>query len=128
MRDTRSGIGSGKNKQQTMKQYYEAMYILDIQGKEEGVDDMLSTIRQAVESLGGEFKTAQRMDRRRFERVAGHLDSGYYLGVKFDLEASKLSVLKEKFQFDSKVYRQNYIKVKPVKKKAEGKGKARAAA
>ena len=110
-----------------MKQYYEAMYILDIQGKEEGVDDVLATIRQAIESQGGDFKTAQRMERRRFERAAGHLDSGYYLGVKFDLEPSKLASLKEKFQFDKKIYRQNYIKVKTVKqKKAKKKEKAAA--
>ncbi len=110
-----------------MKQNYEAMYILDIQGKEEGVDDVLATIKQAIESLGGEFKTAQRMDRRHFERVAGRLDSGYYLGVTFELEGTKLSALKEKFQFDAKIYRQSYLKVKPkAKKPAKRKEKAAA--
>ena len=111
-----------------MKQYYEAMYILDIQGKEEGVDDMLNTIRQGIESLGGEFKTAQRMERRRFERTAGRLDSGYYLGVKFELEASKLVALKEKFQFDAKIYRQNYIKAKPAQAEKPARQKAKATA
>lgn len=106
-----------------MKEHYEAMFILDIQGKEEGVDAMLATIKQAIESLDGAFKGAQRMDRRKFERIAvKKRDSGYYLGVTFDLDPGKLKSLREKFLFDDKVFRQNYLRAKPVKakeKKAE---------
>ena len=92
-----------------MKQYYEAIYILDVQGKEESVDDILATIKQAIESLGGDFKGALRMERRRFERVAGRLDSGYFLGVNFELDKGKLQTLKQKFELDSKIYRQHYL-------------------
>ncbi|MDR0533973.1 MAG: 30S ribosomal protein S6 [Verrucomicrobiales bacterium] len=106
-----------------MKQYYEAMFILDIQGKEEGVDAVLATIKQAIEGLEGSFKGAQRMDRRKFERVAvKKSDSGYYLGVTFELDPAKLKSLREKFQFDNKIFRQNYLRSKPVtvkEKKAE---------
>jgi small subunit ribosomal protein S6 len=103
-----------------MKQYYEAMFILDIQGKEEGVDAVLAGIKQAIEGLDGTFKGAQRMDRRKFERVAvKKKDSGYYLGVTFELEPGKLKSLQEKFQFDNKIFRQNYLRSKPVTAKAE---------
>lgn len=106
-----------------MKQYYEAMFILDIQGKEEGVDAVLATIKQAIESLDGVFKGAQRMDNRRFERVASKKHaSGYYLGVTFELAPGQLKSLKEKFQFDNKIFRQSYLRSKPVtvkEKKAE---------
>ncbi|MDR2463565.1 MAG: 30S ribosomal protein S6 [Verrucomicrobiales bacterium] len=98
-----------------MKQYYEAMFILDIQGKEEGVDAVLTTIKQAIESLDGVFKGAQRLERRRFERVAVKKhDSGYYLGVTFELESGKLKELQEKFKFDEKIFRQSYLRSKPA--------------
>jgi len=105
-------------------QYYEAIYILDIQVKEEGVDDILATIKQTIESLGGEFKGALRMERRRFERVAGHLDSGYYLGVNFELAKDKLQALKQKFEFDTKIYRQHYLCGNAPKAKAREKAAA----
>jgi len=111
-----------------MKEHYEAMYILDIRGKEEGVDEALATIKQAIESLGGAFKGAQRMDRRKFERVAVKKnDSGYYLGVTFELEPGKLKSLREKFLFDDKIFRQNYLCAKPVKPAKEKKAEPAAA-
>ena len=110
-----------------MKQYYEAMFILDIQGKEEGVDAVLATIKQAIESLGGVFKSAQRLERRRFERIAVKKhDSGYYLGVTFELETGKLKELQEKFKFDNKIFRQHYLRSKPALAK-EAKAEAVAA-
>ncbi|MDR1191786.1 MAG: 30S ribosomal protein S6 [Verrucomicrobiales bacterium] len=98
-----------------MKQYYEAMFILDIQGKEEGVDAVLTVIKQAIEGLDGVFKGAQRLEHRRFERVAVKKhNSGYYLGVTFELDPAKLKELQEKFKFNDKIFRQSYLRSKPV--------------
>jgi small subunit ribosomal protein S6 len=100
-----------------MKQYYEAMFILDIQGKEDGVDAVLASIKQAIESLDGAFKGAQRMDNRKFERVASKKrNAGYYLGVTFELPSGQLKSLREKFQFDNKIFRQSYLRAKPAAK------------
>lgn len=89
--------------------HYESTYILDIQGKEDGVDNALADIKSAIESLGGKVTGTQRMDRRKFERVAGRLDQGYYLGVSFSLDPAKLEELKAKFQFDDRIFRQFYL-------------------
>lgn len=92
-----------------MKKTYESTFILDIQGKEDGIDAAIADIKSAVESLGGKVTGTQRMDRRKFERGNAKIDSGYYLGVTFDLEAAKLADLKAKFQFDERVHRQYYL-------------------
>ncbi|MDX6767290.1 MAG: 30S ribosomal protein S6 [Candidatus Methylacidiphilales bacterium] len=92
-----------------MKKSYESTYILDLQGKEDGVDHAIADIKSAIEKLGGKFEGTQRMDRRKFERQAGKLDGGYYLGVTFELEPLKLDELRAKFQFDERVYRQHYL-------------------
>jgi len=94
------------------------MFILDLQGKEEGVEEVVTEIKKAVESLGGEFYAAQRMDRRKFEQVAGQLDSGYYLGVRYDLDSLKVDALRQKFVLDKKVFRQINFIAKPLKEKA----------
>jgi small subunit ribosomal protein S6 len=89
--------------------HYESTFILDIQGKEDGVDTAIADIKSAVESLGGKVTGTQRMDRRKFERQADKLDHGYYLGVSFELAPAKLGELQAKFQFDERVYRQYYL-------------------
>lgn len=92
-----------------MKKSYESTFILDLQGKEDGVDQAIADIKSAVEQLGGKLEGTQRMDRRKFERQAGKLDGGYYLGVTFELEPLKLNELRTKFQFDDRVYRQHFL-------------------
>jgi small subunit ribosomal protein S6 len=92
-----------------MKKSYESTFILDLQGKEDGVDQAIADIKAAVEQLGGKLEGTQRMDRRKFERQAGKLDGGYYLGVTFELEPLKLTELRAKFQLDNRVYRQHYL-------------------
>lgn len=88
---------------------YESTFILDIQGKEDGVDAAIADIKSTIEALGGKVSGTQRMGRRKFERQAGKLDQGYYLGVSFQLAPGKLSELKAKFQFDERVHRQFYL-------------------
>jgi small subunit ribosomal protein S6 len=102
------------------KTTYDAIYILDIQGKEEGVKEALEDLKTQIESFDGEVKGSQRLDRRKFERAAGKLDSGYYLGVTFDLAPAKLESLRQKLSLNDKTYRQFYLKLdKPAVK--EGK-------
>lgn len=95
---------------------YEALFILDIQGKEEGVVEMIGEIESTLQSLGGQFKGTQKMDRRKFENVAGRLDAGYYLGVTFEIDPSKLTALNQKFALNEKIYRQFYITSKKTEK------------
>lgn len=102
-----------------MKKHYESMFILDLQGKEEGVEEVVTEIKKAIDSLGGEFYAAQRMDRRKFEQVAGKLDSGYYLGVRYDLDSLKVAALRQRFVLDKKIFRQiDFIAQVPKEKAA----------
>jgi len=104
------------------KSTYDAIYILDIQGKEEGVKEALDELKSQIESLEGDVKGSQRLDRRKFERQAGRLDSGYYLGVTFDLAPAKLDSLRQKLSLNDKTYRQFYLKIdRPSKPAKEAK-------
>ncbi len=46
------------------------------------------------------------MDRKRFERMAGDLDSGFYVNVQFKLAPDKIEPLRAKLALNEVVYRQ----------------------
>lgn len=94
---------------------YEATYILNTQGKDEGAKEIIEDIEKAIVSLGGKVSGVQRLDRRRFERVAGKLDSGYYVILSCSLDPGKVKTLQDMFRLDDRIYRQHIFRSK-VKK------------
>jgi len=95
-----------------MKNYYEATYILNIDGKEEGVEEMTNVLKKAIESFEGAVLHTRKMDHRSFERVAGKLESGYYLNMAFELDSQQLKALEDHFKHDQRIFRQFYLKPK----------------
>ncbi len=90
------------------------MYILDIQGKDEGLKEAIDTIEKEIIALGGQVKGTQKMDRRRFERQATDLDSGFYVNIQFLLNADKVLALQSKLKLNDIVFRQFYLKKEPI--------------
>jgi len=101
-----------------MKNYYEATYILNIDGKEEGIEEMTGVLKAAIEKLEGVVKSTRKMDHRKFERVAGKQSAGYYLAVGFELAPANLKELETSFEHDDRVYRQFYLKPKKAPQEA----------
>jgi small subunit ribosomal protein S6 len=89
---------------------YDGLFILNIQGKDEGLKEAIEVIEKEIETLGGKINGTQKMDRKRFERMAGDLDSGFYVNVQFSLPAEKLEGLRTKLKLNDVVYRQFYLK------------------
>ncbi len=92
---------------------YNALYILDLQGKEEGVGDAISALEKEIRTLGGQVRGVQKMDKRMFERVAGRLDSGYYVNLELLIAPDQLLPLQQKFKSNPLVYRQHYFVANP---------------
>ena len=89
---------------------YDGLFILDIQGKDEGLKEAIDVIEKEIETSGGKVNGTQKMDRKRFERNAGDLDSGFYVNVQFSLSPDKLETLRSKLSLNEVVYRQFYLK------------------
>lgn len=100
---------------------YEALYILDIQGREEGVKEMIDQIETEIKALGGRVLGSQKMDRRKFEAAAGRLDAGYYLGLNIEMPPAKRAELQEHLKLNDKIYRQFYLAAAAPQKKASKK-------
>ena len=93
---------------------YDGLFILNIQGKDEGLKEAIESIEKEIEGFGGKVNGTQKMDRKRFERMAGDLDSGFYVNVQFSLVPEKLEVLRSKLTLNEIVYRQFYLKTEAV--------------
>jgi small subunit ribosomal protein S6 len=89
---------------------YDGLYILNIQGKEEGLKESIDSIEKEIGSLGGKVNGTQKMDKRKFERVAGKLDSGFYVNVQFTLAPEKTETLRQKLSLNPLIYRQFYLR------------------
>jgi small subunit ribosomal protein S6 len=109
-----------------MKNRYEALLVLNTQGREDTVKDIVDRLESEFQKEGADIELVQKMDKRHFSYVAGPLDSGFYVNFVFHAEPQLITKLRSKFKLDPEVYRQNYQRLsekkeKPPKKLAKAK-------
>ena len=85
---------------------YEALFILQTAGKEEGIKDTIDKISAEITSAGGKVETVQKMDKRNFSRVADKkVNAGYYVNIIFEGQPSLIDQLKHRFSMNEEVFR-----------------------
>lgn len=109
-----------------MKNRYEALLVLNTQGREDTVKDVVDRLESEFKKEGAEIEQVQKMDKRQFSYVAGELDSGHYVNFVFHADPQLITKLRSKFKLDPEVYRQHYQRLRakverPPKKLAEAK-------
>src|SRR3989449_11783972 len=110
-----------------MNRRYEALLVLNAQGKEETVREIIDRLESEFQKEGAEIEQVQKMDKRQFSYVAGPLDSGYYVNFIFQADPQLITKLRAKFKLDPEVYRQHYqhLPAKQEKKEESAKKLAR---
>jgi len=98
-----------------MKNRYEGLLVLNQKGNEDAVKDLIERLEGEFEKEGAKIEQVQKMDKRQFSYVAGHLDSGYYVNFIFEGEPQSVDRLRAKFKLDEDVYRQHFQKLRPKK-------------
>jgi len=106
-----------------MKNRYEALLVLNAQGKEESVHDIVDRLESEFKKEGAEIEQVQKMDKRPFAYAAGPLDAGFYVNFIFHAEPELVNKLKSKFKLDPEVYRQHYQRLREITEKKERKEK-----
>jgi small subunit ribosomal protein S6 len=109
-----------------MNRRYEALLVLNAQGKEDTVREIIDRLESEFRKEGVQVEQVQKMDKRQFSYVAGPLDSGYYVNFIFDADPELIGKLRAKFTLDPEVYRQNYQRLSekkenPAKKLAKAR-------
>ena len=109
-----------------MKNRYEALLVLNTQGREDTVKEIVDRLESEFQKEGAQIEQVQKMEKREFSYVAGPLDSGYYVNFVFNADPQLITKLRSKFKLDPEVYRQNYQRLRerkerPSKKLAKAK-------
>lgn len=104
-----------------MKNRYEALLILDTQGREDTLKDIVDRLEGEFQKEGAEIELVQKMDRRQFSYIAGKLDAGHYVNFIFHAEPGLITKLRAKFKLDPEIYRQHYQRLRPKEERAAKK-------
>ena len=109
-----------------MKHRYEALLVLNTQGREDTVKEIIDRLESEFKHEGAQIEQVQKMDKRPFSYAAGPLNAGYYVNFVFNAEPQSITKLRLKFKLDPEIYRQNYQRLqekneKPAKKVAKAK-------
>src|SRR5881275_2317642 len=104
-----------------MTRRYEALLVLNAQGKEDSVREIIERLESEFHKEGAQMEQVQKMDKRQFSYMAGPLDSGFYVNFVFHADPQLITKLRSKFKLDPEVYRQNYQRLPEKKEKAPKK-------
>src|ERR1700724_3609924 len=104
-----------------MKNRYEALVVLNTQGREDNVKEIVDRLESEFQKEGAEIEQVQKMKKRPFSYVAGPLESGFYVNFVFHADPQLITKLRSKFELDPEVYRQHYQRLCEKKEKAPKK-------
>ena len=104
-----------------MKNRYEALLVIDTQGRDDTVKDVVERLEAEFQKEGAEIEQVQKMDRRPFSYVAGKLEAGYYVNFVFHADPQLITKLRSKFKLDPEVYRQSYLRLRAKVERAPKK-------
>src|SRR5437879_12686170 len=96
-----------------MMSRYEALLVLNNQGKDDTVKDVVERLESEFEKEGAKIEQVQKMDKRPFSYAAGELDAGHYVNFVFNADPQLIAKLRAKFKLDPEVYRQHFQRLKP---------------
>jgi len=91
-----------------MSRKYEAMIVLDMKGKEDNVETLVSTISREFESNGAKLEQVDNMGKRKFPFAPNHVDSGYFISFLFESEPSSLDAIQTKLKLNDNIYQQYF--------------------
>ncbi len=91
-----------------MKRKYEGVIVLNTQGAEEKVDELVSGIGKEIEEEGGKLEQIDKLGRKEFAYNARHLAHGYYVNYHFEAEPEIIEKLRGRLQMNGTVHLQYY--------------------
>ncbi len=104
-----------------MKNRYEALLVLNTQGKEDTVKEIVERLESEFQKEGATIEQVQKMDMRPFSYAAGELDAGHFVNFIFQADSQLITKLRSKFKLDPEVYRQHYQRLRERKERAPKK-------
>ena len=85
---------------------YEGLFILNLAGKEEGLNEAVDKLKAEIGAVGGKVETIQKMDKKAFVRVTDKkVTGGHYVNIIFEGGPGVILALQGKLKHTAEVYR-----------------------
>lgn len=91
-----------------MSRQYDAIIVLDMKGKEENVETLVSQLSQEFEAAGAKLTQVDNMGKKKFPSAPRHVDSGYYINFQFESEPATIEAIQTKLKLNDNIYQQYY--------------------
>ncbi len=92
-----------------MNRKYQGIYVLNLQGNEEGVDGLVSTITTELEAEGATLEQVDRLGRKEFA-YTNHAKQthGFYVQCQFEADPSVIEKVRAKLALKDDIQLQHY--------------------
>ncbi len=91
-----------------MKKKYEGVIVLNAQGREETVEDMISRVGKEMEAEGVKLEQIDQIGKRDFAYESQHRRSGFYVNYHFEADPSAIDKLRSRLSLMDEVHLQHY--------------------
>ncbi len=92
-----------------MNRKYQGIYVLNLQGSEEGVDELVSAITTELEAEGAKLEQVDRLGRKEFA-YQNHAKQkhGYYVQCHFEAAPTVIEKVRGKLALNGDIHLQHY--------------------
>lgn len=91
-----------------MNRKYEGMIVLNTQGTETSIDDLVSNVSKELEEEGAKLDEIKQHGRKKFAYNARKLDGGHYVSYIFEAEGDVISKVQARLKLNHSVHLQHY--------------------
>ena len=86
---------------------YQAVVVLNLQGKDEGVDAMIKSIADEIEQEGAKLEQIDRIGKKDFPYNPRKVASGYYVNYHFESDPSVVEKVRNRLSLNGDIYMQH---------------------
>lgn len=90
-----------------MKRKYEGLIVLNVRGREESVEKMVTNVGNVMESVGAKLEQIDHLGKKKFP-YPKDLDEGYYVNYLFEADPETVDDLRDKLELVSEVHLQHF--------------------
>ena len=91
-----------------MNRKYEGTIVLNTQGSEASIDDLVSAVAREMEEEGAKLDEVKQVGRKQFAYNARKLDGGHYVNYIFEAGAESIEKINERLKLNGTVHLQHY--------------------
>ena len=91
-----------------MSRKYEGLIVLNTQGQEDSLNDLVTAVANEMEAIGAKMDEIQQLGRKKFAYNARQVDGGHYVNYIFEADADAIKKIQAKLSLNDGIYLQQF--------------------